>query len=136
MIHRALFGSVERFMAVLVEHYAGAFPLWLAPEQARVLPVRDTDTTYANEVVQLLKSNGFRVALDQANEPLGNRIRRAKLDKLPYVLVVGDEDVQNRTLGVNARRPLGAGEKDVEVERGVGLDDFVERMRKEAVVND
>jgi threonyl-tRNA synthetase len=123
MIHRALFGSVERFMGVLIEHYAGAFPLWLAPEQARVLPVKDSNEHYAHEVVNTLKANGFRVELDQANEPLGNRIRRAKLEKLPYVLVVGDEDVENRTLGVNAR--------NVDVERGVGLESFIERIKAE-----
>lgn len=123
MIHRALFGSVERFMAVLVEHYAGAFPLWLSPEQARVLPVKDANNAYAAEIVEELKAAGFRVAMDEANEPLGNRIRRAKLEKLPYVLVVGDDDVANQTLGVNAR--------NVDVERGVGLEDFIGRLQQE-----
>ena len=123
MIHRALFGSVERFMGVLVEHYAGVFPLWLSPEQVRVLPVRDDNHHYAEQVTQKLKDAGLRVTFDEATEPLGNRIRRAKLEKLPYVLVVGDEDVQNGTVGVNARHQ--------EVERGVGVDDFVSRVKNE-----
>lgn len=126
MIHRALFGSVERFMGVLVEHYAGAFPLWLSPEQARILPVKEANEEYAAKVRDRLKAAGFRVTSEPANEPLGNRIRKAKLEKLPYVLVVGDEDVANSTLGVNARGN--------EVERGVSVDAFLERIQKESVV--
>ena len=125
MIHRALFGSVERFFGVLLEHYAGAFPTWLAPVQARVLPVRDDHGPYAEEVRSALAGAGIRVDSEAANEPLGPRIRRAKLEKLPYILVVGDDDVNARTVGVNARgseRP----------ERGVGVADFVERIRDEA----
>jgi threonyl-tRNA synthetase len=123
MIHRALFGSIERFFAVLVEHYAGAFPAWLAPVQARLLPVRDDHTEYAHRVVDRLRAEGFRADLVAADEPLGGRIRKAKLEKLPYVLVVGDDDVAGGTLGVN---PRGG-----EVERGVGVDDFVARLRDE-----
>jgi threonyl-tRNA synthetase len=126
MIHRALFGSVERFMGVLVEHYAGAFPLWLSPEQARILPVKADNEEYAKNVEQKLKQAGYRVAYEAASEPLGNRIRKAKLDKLPYVLVVGDDDVAKGTLGVN---PRGG-----EVERGVTVDEFLDRLEKENVV--
>jgi threonyl-tRNA synthetase len=120
MIHRALFGSVERFMAVLVEHYAGAFPAWLAPVQVRVLPVRDDHLAYADRLVDRFRSEGFRADVVTAEEKLGNRIRKAKVEKLPYVLVVGDDDVENGTVGVN---PRGG-----EVERGVTVDDFVERL--------
>ena len=120
MIHRALFGSVERFFAILVEHYAGAFPAWLAPVQVRVLPVRDEHHAYAARLVDRLRAEGFRADQVPADEPLGQRIRRAKLEKLPYVLVVGDEDVEAGTVGVN---PRGG-----EVERGVPVDDFVERL--------
>jgi threonyl-tRNA synthetase len=123
MIHRALFGSVERFMGVLIEHYAGAFPLWLSPEQVRVLPVRDDIQPYADQVVARLRAEGFRVGEDAATEPLGNRIRKAKLEKLPYVLVVGDDDVANNTLGVNPRGN--------DVERGVSVDDFVAKIKVE-----
>ncbi|MHB1138192.1 MAG: threonine--tRNA ligase, partial [Microthrixaceae bacterium] len=121
MIHRALFGSVERFFAVLVEHYAGAFPAWLAPVQARVLPVSEAHADYAHEVAAELRGSGFRVEVAAADETLGNRIRRAKGEKLPYVLVVGDDDVARRTVGVNARGN--------DVERDVPLTDFLARLR-------
>jgi threonyl-tRNA synthetase len=122
MIHRALFGSIERFFAVLVEHYAGAFPAWLAPVQARVLPISEGHEAYATRLADRLRAEGFRADLVEANEPLGGRIRKAKLEKLPYILVVGDDDVDHGTVGVNARgseRP----------ERDVPVDDFVERLR-------
>jgi threonyl-tRNA synthetase len=123
MIHRALFGSVERFFGILLEHYAGALPAWLSPVQARVLPVREDHQLYAVSVVGRLKAAGLRVDVAEADEPLGARIRKAKLEKLPYVLVVGDDDVAAGTLGVNPRG--GA------IERGVGVGAFVERLREE-----
>jgi threonyl-tRNA synthetase len=103
MIHRALFGSIERFFAILLEHYAGALPTWLAPVQASVLPVRDEDVAYAGEVAARLRAGGRRVEVLGAGEPLGARVRRAKLEKVPYVLVVGPEDVAAGTVGVNVR---------------------------------
>ena len=103
MIHRALFGSVERFMAILIEHYAGNLPTWLAPEQVRILSVRDDHEDYAYEIQKLLSAAGVRCSVDGASEPLGGRIRKAKMEKLPYILVVGDSDVAARTVGVNAR---------------------------------
>jgi threonyl-tRNA synthetase len=122
MIHRALFGSVERFFAVLLEHYAGAFPTWLAPVQVVVVPVADRHEDYAAEALARLKADGRRVELASAHsDSLGARIRRAKLEKVPYVLVVGDDDVTNRTVGVNARGSDAP-------ERDVALDDFVARL--------
>jgi threonyl-tRNA synthetase len=118
MIHRALFGSVERFFAVLLEHYAGAFPTWLAPEQVRVLPVRDDHVDYAVSVKERLAAAGLRASMEDAEEALGGRIRRAKMLKIPYVLVVGDDDLAAGTVGVNRRgseRP----------ERGVPVDAVV-----------
>jgi threonyl-tRNA synthetase len=112
MIHRALFGSVERFMGILIEHYAGALPTWLSPEQVRILPVRDDHEDYAHEVMVALKAEGVRCSVDSATEPLGARIRRAKLEKLPYILAVGETDVANRTVGVN-RRGSNDPERDV-----------------------
>ena len=103
MIHRALFGSVERFFGVLLEHYAGAFPAWLAPVQAEVLPVAAAHAGYAAEVADTLRSRGFRTEVSPAEEPLGKRVRNAKVAKVPYVLVVGDDDTANGTVGVNAR---------------------------------
>ncbi|EQD45017.1 Threonyl-tRNA synthetase, partial [mine drainage metagenome] len=103
MIHRALFGSVERMMAILIEHYAGAMPSWLSPEQVRVLGVRNVHDEYAREVVRVLRADGVRASVEAADEPLGARIRRAKMEKIPYVVVVGDQDVSVRSVGVNAR---------------------------------
>ena len=124
MIHRALFGSVERFFAILVEHYAGAFPTWLAPVQARILPVRDDHQAYAEKVAADLSAQGARVEVAAAGEPLGARVRRGKLEKVPYVLVVGDDDVAAGTVGVNARG------KDRAV-RGVPVPDFAAALRSE-----
>ena len=123
MLHRALFGSIERFFGVLTEHYAGAFPTWLAPEQVRVLPVAAAHDEYADSVVKQLKAAGFRVDIDYADEPLGKRIRNGKTSKVPYVLVVGDSDVEGNTVGVN---PRGG-----EVDRDVPLATFIANLRAE-----
>jgi threonyl-tRNA synthetase len=125
MIHRALFGSVERFFAILVEHYAGAFPTWLAPVQVAVLPVADRHHAYAEGLVARFHEHGFRAELIDAHaDTLGARVRRAKLEKVPYVLVVGDDDVEHETVGVNAR---GSDQP----ERGVPAAEFVARLRAE-----
>jgi threonyl-tRNA synthetase len=124
MIHRALFGSVERFIAILIEHYAGNLPTWLCPEQVRVLGVRDDHDDYAYEVAELLRAVGVRVGVEPASEPLGARIRKAKLEKISYVVVVGDDDVEKGTLGINAR-----GSNDPE--RGVSVGVFLERIVSE-----
>ncbi|MEY2453488.1 MAG: threonyl-tRNA synthetase [Acidimicrobiaceae bacterium] len=121
MIHRALFGSVERFFAVLVEHYAGAFPAWLAPVQARVLPVSADHEPYAIRIVDRLKADGFRADMVEASEGLGSRIRKAKMEKLPYILVVGNDDVEHGTVGVNARG-------SEQPERDVPVDEFAARL--------
>jgi threonyl-tRNA synthetase len=123
MLHRALFGSIERFFGVLIEHYAGAFPTWMAPLQARVLPVAAAHEDYANQVAGRLRRDGIRVDVVESSDQLGKRIRAAKLDKIPYVLVVGDSDVAATTLGVN---PRGG-----DVERDVALDEFVVRIQAE-----
>jgi threonyl-tRNA synthetase len=121
MIHRALFGSLERFFAVLLEHYDGALPTWMAPVQVRVLAVADDHEAYADRVAAALEARGCRAEVEPAHESVGARVGRARREKLPYVLVVGAEDVANETVGVNARgqpRP----------ERGVPLASFVERL--------
>jgi threonyl-tRNA synthetase len=123
MLHRALFGSIERFFGVLIEHYAGAFPTWLSPEQVRVLPVALAHDEYAQQVVAQLKAAGLRVDIDHADEQLGKRIRNAKTSKVPYVLVVGDDDVANGSVGVN---PRGG-----EVERDVKVTEFLARIARE-----
>ena len=123
MIHRALFGTIERFFAILTEHYAGAFPPWLAPVQVTVLPVADRHDDYGHAVVEQLHADGFRAELVGAHlDSLGARVRNAKLQKVPFVLVVGDDDVEHHTVGLNVRgseRP----------ERDVAVDDFVARLR-------
>ncbi|MFP5327244.1 MAG: His/Gly/Thr/Pro-type tRNA ligase C-terminal domain-containing protein, partial [Acidimicrobiia bacterium] len=124
VIHRALFGSIERFFGILVEHYAGAFPTWLAPVQVKVLPVSDDHDGYAREVVERLRSSGIRAELDEATEGLGARVRKGKLEKVPYVLVVGGEDVGAGTVGVNVRG-------QDKPQRGVAVDDFVAQITGE-----
>jgi threonyl-tRNA synthetase len=128
MLHRALFGSIERFFGVLLEHYAGNLPTWLAPEQVRVLGVRNDHDDYAREVAAHLKEGDVRVSVDPANEPLGARIRRAKMEKIPYVLVVGNDDVTSGTLGVNAR-----GSNDPS--RGVSLGEFATALHAEILAH-
>ncbi|MGB5379798.1 MAG: threonine--tRNA ligase, partial [Acidimicrobiia bacterium] len=103
MIHRALLGSVERFVGVLVEHYAGAFPAWLSPVQATVVPVADRHIDYAFEVAEALGEGGVRVEVDAADETVGEKIRRAITQKVPAVLVVGDQDVEDGTVGLRLR---------------------------------
>ena len=123
MLHRALFGSIERFFGVLIEHYNGAFPTWLSPTQVQVLGVRADHDDYATSVVTRLRANGVRAEVIEAADPLGARIRKGKLEKIPYLLVVGDDDVANSTAGVN---PRGGN-----VERDITIDSFIERITTE-----
>jgi threonyl-tRNA synthetase len=127
MLHRALMGSIERFFGVLLEHYAGNLPAWLAPIQVRVLPVATAHEEYAEKVADRLRAAGGRVDVVGAGDPLGKRIRAGKLEKLPYILVVGDEDVAAGTVGVNRRG-------DERPERGVELGTFVERLVNEVAM--
>ena len=121
MIHRALFGSVERFFGVLLEHYGGALPVWLSPVQARVLPVAKDHADYACETMAALQNSGIRADLAAADDPLGKRIRAAKLEQIPYVLVVGADDMKAQSVGVNSR-----GNKE---ERDVPLADLISRIQ-------
>ncbi len=123
MLHRAIVGSLERFIGILVEHYAGAFPLWLSPQQAVVLNITDRSAAYAESLVGALKAAGFRVAADLRNEKITYKIREHSLQKLPYQLIVGDKEQQAQTVAVRTRggEDLGA----------MPLDALVERLRKE-----
>jgi len=122
MIHRALFGAIERFFAILLEHYAGAFPTWLAPVQVTVLPVADRHDAYAMRLADRFRAEGFRAEMHDAHtDTLAARIRRAKLEKVPFVLVVGDDDVESGTVGVNER---GSDQP----RRGVPVDELVEQL--------
>jgi threonyl-tRNA synthetase len=103
VIHRAIFGSFERFIALLIEHYAGAFPLWLSPVQAMVLPIADRHLEYARTVIRQLTAAGLRVELDDRQEKIGYKIRSAQLQKVPYMLVVGDREQAESTVSVRHR---------------------------------
>jgi threonyl-tRNA synthetase len=123
VIHRAIFGSLERFIAILLEHYAGAFPLWLAPVQAVVLPIADRHLEYGATVQNQLKEAGLRVTLDGRQEKIGFKIREAQLQKIPYMLVVGDREVAERTVSVRER---SGGDKG-----SSAIDGFVQSARAE-----
>ncbi len=103
MIHAAIAGSLERFLAVLIEHLGGNFPLWLAPEQVRIVPVNDAHNEYASEVLHALKTAGLRTTLDLDNESMGKKIRTAKTDRLPYFIVIGDQEMADRTVTLEKR---------------------------------
>jgi threonyl-tRNA synthetase len=104
MIHCAIMGSIERFMSVLIEHYAGAFPIWLAPVQVTVLPIGEAHHAYAQSVAQELRVHNIRVEIDAASESLGKRIRNAKMQKVPYLMVVGDKEIEAKTVSLEHRR--------------------------------
>jgi len=123
VIHRAIFGSFERFIAILIEHYAGAFPLWLAPVQAVVLPISDRHLDYAGTVRDGLKAAGLRVDLDTRQEKIGYKIREAQLQKVPYMLVVGDRESAEGTVSVRTRAGGDQGASSVS--------DFVTRAQLE-----
>ena len=123
MIHRALLGSFERFVGILTEHYAGEFPVWLAPVQAIVLPIADRHLDYSREIVAALRAAGLRAEIDERPESTGRKVRDAELRKVPYMLVVGDREAGARTVGLREHRQGDAG--------AVPLDDFVARLRQE-----
>ena len=110
MVHRAILGSMERFLGVLIEHYAGAFPLWLAPVQAVVIPIADRHLEYADEVKTNLADAGYRAEVDTRNERMNQKIRTAQMQKIPYMLVVGDSEINGQTVAVRHREKgdLGA----------------------------
>ena len=114
MIHRALFGSIERFFGVLIEHYSGKFPLWLSPVQAVILPVSDKFDDYAVKISSELKKNDVRVEVDLSSEKLGYKIRKAQMEKVPYMLVVGEKEVENETVSVRHRDKGDIGSQKIE----------------------
>jgi threonyl-tRNA synthetase len=120
MVHRALYGSIERFFGILIEHYAGAFPVWLAPVEVAVLPITDRHTEYARTVYQKLIDTGFRVTLDDRNEKVNLKIRESQLQKIPYMLVIGDREAEAGQVAVRNRKHGDQG--------AVAVDDFVHRL--------
>jgi threonyl-tRNA synthetase len=124
MLHRALFGSFERFIGVLIEHFAGAFPVWLSPVQVKILPVSsEKHIDYAKKVNSLLLENNIRTEIDNSNESIGKKIREAEKQKIPYMLVVGEKEAKNNSVAVRSRGSRDI--KDMEVGK------FVEKIRKE-----
>jgi threonyl-tRNA synthetase len=114
VIHRAVCGSFERFIAILIEHFAGAFPLWLSPVQAIVLPIADRHTDYAFEVRKTLKAAGIRAEVDDRQEKVNYKIREAQLQKIPYMLVVGDREMAEKTVAVRSRAKGDLGARPVD----------------------
>ncbi len=123
MIHRVVYGSIERFMGILIEHFAGAFPVWLAPEQVRILPITDRANEYGSKILAQLQSVGLRASLDDRNEKVGYKIREAATMKIPYQIIIGDEEVANQTISIRGRGN--------ENKSGLKLADFVERILQE-----
>jgi threonyl-tRNA synthetase len=124
MIHRAILGTLERFSAVLIEHYGGAFPLWLSPEQIRLVPVADRHLEHARELASLLRALGLRPAVDESGETVGKKVRAAQLAKAPYVLVIGDKEIESGELTVRDRDGVET--------KGVPFDDFAAALVDEA----
>jgi threonyl-tRNA synthetase len=122
MVHRALFGSVERFFGVLIEHYAGAFPVWLSPVQVAMIPISERHAEYANKVAEQLKAAGVRVHVDARNEKMNAKIREHAMQKIPFLLVVGDKEAEAGKVNVRTR-----GKEKTE---DMGAAEFVEKIRK------
>jgi threonyl-tRNA synthetase len=114
IIHRTSIGCYERTLALLIEKYAGAFPMWLAPVQVKLLPIADRHLDYANEVKAKLEEVGMRVELDDRNEKIGYKIREARMQRVPYILVMGDNEVSDGTLSVRSRKEGDLGAKSVD----------------------
>ena len=125
MIHRAVLGSIERFMGILVEHFAGAFPTWLAPVQVRILTLGDTQVPYATTLLTQLRKYGFRAELDSRSEKMNLKIREAQTSKIPYMLIIGDREVEADTISIRKRKegPIGS----------MTLSQFIDMLQEEAL---
>jgi len=126
MIHRALLGSIERFFGILVEHYAGKFPLWLAPTQFCVMSINQKQDDYAQGVKEEMKKNGFRAEIDLRNEKIGSKIRDHTLKKVPYLIIVGDREVSSKEITVRTQKGEDLG--------NMKLKDFLKSIEKELVI--
>ena len=124
MIHRVVYGSIERFIGILIENYAGAFPAWLAPEQVRVMPITDKYNDYAKKVTDKLLALNVRVHLDDRNEKIGYKIREAQVKKVPYMLVIGEKEVESNTVSVRSRSEGDQGAMDVDAFTAKLLDEI------------
>ena len=129
MVHRVVFGSIERFIGILIEHFAGAFPVWLAPEQVRMIPISEAHREYARKVAAELDEAGIRVTVDDRNEKMGYKIRQAQLEKVPYMLVVGAKEMEDGTVSVRARKEEKSGTKTVAEFKAQILEEIASRER-------
>ena len=120
MLHRVIYGAMERFMGILIEHYAGAFPVWLSPVQAIILPVSEKFNSYAQKISSLLSENNIRAEISDESESLGKRIRRAEKQKIPYMLVVGEKEEKEKKITIRSR-----GEKE---QKTMQADKFMEKI--------
>ena len=123
MIHRVVFGSLERFIGILIEHFAGAFPTWLAPVQVKVLPISDKHMEYGTKVLDALKAAGIRAEIDTRAEKIGYKIREAQMKKIPYMLVVGAKEEEEEKVSVRSRFAGDEGQR--------GLEEFIEQIKEE-----
>ena len=123
MLHRVIFGSIERFIGIITEHYAGAFPAWLAPVQVQILPIADSHVEYAKQVQKELEKQGIRTELDDRQEKIGYKIREAQLQKVPYMLILGDKEVEAKNVGVRSRQDGDIG--------AMGLEEFAKKLQNE-----
>jgi len=129
MLHRAILGSFERFIGILIEHYEGVFPAWLAPTQAVVVNITDKQAEYARNVEDSLKNKGFRVVTDLRNEKIGFKIREHTIQRIPYLLVVGDKEAESGTVAVRTRRGEDLGSMDLDALIAHLTEDVVRRGR-------
>ena len=123
MIHRVIFGSIERFIGILPEHYAGAFPLWLAPQQVVILPISEAFQANAEKIEEDLQAVNIRASVDKRNEKIGYKIRQAQLKKIPYMLVVGEKEVSSNTVSVRSRKNGDLG--------SMSLAEFISTLKEE-----
>jgi threonyl-tRNA synthetase len=123
MIHRVVLGTMERFLGVLIEHFGGAFPVWLSPVQARILTVTDKEDSFATRIFQRMRQEGIRVEIDDRNEMLGHKVREAQLDKIPYMLVIGAKEAKDGLVTIRKRNGENL--------KGIKLDEFISVIKSE-----
>jgi threonyl-tRNA synthetase len=125
MVHRAILGSYERFLALIIEHFAGAFPVWLSPVQAAIIPISEKHLDYAKKIEKELRENNFRVELKDENETLGKKIRAAEMDKIPYLLIIGDKEISNNSVSIRERQKgdLGA----------IAIEKFIDEIKSKII---
>ena len=123
MIHRVIYGSLERFLGILIESYGGAFPLWLSPVQAKIIPISDKELSYSGNAFEKLRENNLRVELDDRSQTASAKIRQAQEEKIPYMIIIGQKEEKNQTINIRTREGKILGEKK--------LEDFIKEAKRE-----